>query len=69
MERTIFEDEHEQFRASFRRWVEAEIVPHYLDWESAGIVPREVFAKAGEHGFLGMSIPEEYGGGGVDDFR
>ena len=69
MERTIFEDEHEQFRASFRRWVDAEIVPHYLDWEKDGIVPREVFAKAGEHGFLGMSIPEEYGGGGVDDFR
>ena len=69
MERTIFEDEHEQFRASFRRWVDAEIVPHYLDWEKDGIVPREVFTKAGEHGFLGMSIPEEYGGGGVDDFR
>src|SRR5690242_8086142 len=51
MERTIFEPEHEQFRASFRRWVDAEIVPHYLQWEADGIVPREVFAKAGEHGF------------------
>src|SRR5438309_945251 len=69
MERTLFEDEHEQFRASVRRFVEAEIAPDYLAWEREGIVPRQVFAKAGALGFLGMAVPEEYGGGGVDDFR
>ena len=69
MQRTLFEEEHEQFRASFRRWLEKEVVPHIDEWERAGIVPREVFASAGELGFLGMAIPEEYGGGGVADFR
>jgi len=69
MPRPLFTDEHEQFRESFSRFVAAEIVPHHLDWDRAGIVPREIFARAGEHGFLAMEIPEEYGGAGVDDFR
>jgi alkylation response protein AidB-like acyl-CoA dehydrogenase len=69
MERTLFEDTHEQFRASFRSFVAKEIAPHYLEWERAGIAPRELFQAAGTNGFLGMAIPEEYGGGGVDDFR
>lgn len=69
MRREIFEGEHDQFRQSFRRWIEKEIAPHYLEWERAGIVPREVFAKAGALGFLGMAIPEAHGGGGVADFR
>ncbi len=69
MRRELFEEEHEQFRQSFRRWLDKEIVPHFLEWEEAGIVPREVFAKAGALGFLGMAIPVEYGGGGVADFR
>ena len=45
------------------------MTPHYLEWEAAGLAPREVFAAAGANGFLGMAVPEEYGGGGVDDFR
>jgi alkylation response protein AidB-like acyl-CoA dehydrogenase len=69
MERTLFDDVHEQFRASFRTFVAKEMVPHYLEWEAAGIAPRELFAAAGANGFLGMAIPEEHGGGGVDDFR
>jgi alkylation response protein AidB-like acyl-CoA dehydrogenase len=69
VERTLFEPEHEQFRSSFRRWLDKEIVPHHEEWEHDGIVPREVFAAAGAHGFLGMAIPEEHGGGGIDDFR
>jgi alkylation response protein AidB-like acyl-CoA dehydrogenase len=69
VKRELFEDEHEQFRASVRRWLDKEIVPHHLEWDEAGIVPRSVFTDAGAHGFLGMAIPEEYGGGGVDDFR
>ncbi len=52
-----------------RAWIAKEITPHFLLWEEAGIVPREIFASAGRNGFLGMSIPEEYGGGGVRDFR
>ncbi len=67
--RTLFEAEHEAFRESFAAFVAKEISPQYLQWESDGIAPREVFAKAGEYGFVGMAIPAEHGGGGVDDFR
>jgi alkylation response protein AidB-like acyl-CoA dehydrogenase len=69
LKRNIFEDEHNMFRDAFRRFVEKEIVPHHEKWEKDGIVPREIWLQAGENGFLGMNIPEEYGGGGVDDFR
>jgi len=69
VDRTLFEDEHEQFRASFRRWLDKEVVPYNDQWERDGIVPREVFTSAGALGFLGMSIPVEHGGGGVSDFR
>jgi alkylation response protein AidB-like acyl-CoA dehydrogenase len=69
MERNIFEPEHEALRASFRAWLDKEVVPNYIEWERAGIVPHEVFTAAGSHGFLGMAVPEQYGGGGVDDFR
>ena len=69
MRRHLFEDEHDAFRESFRRFLEKEVVPHYAQWERDGIVPREVFPAAGANGFLGMAVPEEYGGGGVDDFR
>ena len=69
MKRTVFEDEHEALRASFRAWLDKEVVPNQLEWEAAGIVPHDLFVAAGSHGFLGMAIPEEYGGGGVDDFR
>ena len=68
--RAIYEDDHEDFRESFRRFLAKEVVPHYDQWEKDGIVPREIFAKAGENGFLGMQVPEEYGGAGVgEDFR
>jgi alkylation response protein AidB-like acyl-CoA dehydrogenase len=69
MRRHLFEDEHEAFRDSFRRFLEKEVVPHHAQWERDGIVPREVFLAAGANGFLGMAVPEEYGGGGVADFR
>jgi alkylation response protein AidB-like acyl-CoA dehydrogenase len=69
MRRTLFEEEHEQFRASVRAFLEREAVPHHLEWEQAGVVDRDLFRKAGDHGFLGMAAPEEHGGGGVDDFR
>ena len=67
--RTLFEPEHEAFRESFATFVAKEITPDYLQWEADGIAPREIFAKAGEYGFVGMAIPVEHGGGGVEDFR
>jgi alkylation response protein AidB-like acyl-CoA dehydrogenase len=69
MQRELFDDVHEQFRASVRSFIAKEITPHYLEWEAAGIAPRELFAAAGASGFLGMAVPDEYGGGGSDDFR
>ncbi|MGI9606155.1 MAG: acyl-CoA dehydrogenase family protein [Acidimicrobiales bacterium] len=66
---TIYDDTHEMFRTSFRSFVANEMEPNADDWERAGIMDRDVFAKAGAHGFLGMAIAEENGGGGVDDFR
>ncbi len=69
MERTIFEDEHELFRDSFRRFVADQITPNLERWEADGIADRGLFTEAGKHGFLGMAIPEAHGGGGVDDFR
>jgi alkylation response protein AidB-like acyl-CoA dehydrogenase len=69
MRRTLFADEHDLFRRSFRTFVEKEIAPHHLTWERDGIVPRDLFLAAGEHGFLCMAVPEDLGGGGVDDFR
>jgi alkylation response protein AidB-like acyl-CoA dehydrogenase len=69
MQRTLFDSDHELFRDSVRAFIAKEYAPHAEEWEHAGIVDREVFAKAGAQGFLGMAVPEEYGGGGVADFR
>ena len=66
------EDVHEDFRASFRTFLQREVIGEegrYGDWERAGIVPREVFALAGQGGFLGMAVPEANGGAGAEDFR
>jgi alkylation response protein AidB-like acyl-CoA dehydrogenase len=69
MQRSLFTEEHDLFRSSWRTFVEKEIVPHHDQWERDGVVSRDLFLAAGAHGFLGMAVPEAYGGGGVDDFR
>jgi alkylation response protein AidB-like acyl-CoA dehydrogenase len=69
MQRTIFDPEHELFRESFRTFVAKEMKPHFEQWEQAGITDRSLFLRAGEAGFLGTDVPQEYGGGGVKDFR
>ncbi|MGQ0575544.1 MAG: acyl-CoA dehydrogenase family protein [Pseudonocardia sp.] len=69
MRRSLYDDDHEAFRESFRTFVAKEITPHRRVWDAAGIVARELFTTAGRSGFLGMEIPEELGGGGVRDFR
>ena len=69
MQRKHYQDEHEAFAEAFRAFLDKTVVPGYLGWERDGITSREVFAEAGRSGFLGMAVPEEYGGGGVDDFR
>src|SRR5262245_29955511 len=66
IERTIFREEHEIFRQTVRRFVEREIVPFHAKWEEDGIVPRELWLKAGTAGLLCCTVPEEYGGMGLD---
>ena len=66
MRRDIFSDEHDHFRAEFRRFVKAELVPHLDRWNARGISDTEAWRKMGAAGFLGANAPEEYGGGGVD---
>ncbi|MBO9523626.1 MAG: acyl-CoA dehydrogenase family protein [Nocardioidaceae bacterium] len=67
--RDIFTAEHEDFRKTARAFFEREVVPFHDQWEKDGIVPREIWTKAGELGLLCFDVGEEYGGAGVDDFR
>ncbi|TFV81285.1 acyl-CoA dehydrogenase [Blastococcus sp. CT_GayMR20] len=69
MQSALYQAEHEAFRAMVRDFLAKEVVPHHAAWEEAGIVDRSVWLKAGGQGLLGMDVPEEYGGGGVKDFR
>ncbi|QYN20854.1 acyl-CoA dehydrogenase family protein [Amycolatopsis sp. DSM 110486] len=69
MQRAVYDAEHEAYRDSVRRFVATEVVPHRERWEAAGRVDRELFRAAGKVGLLGISAPEEHGGGGSADFR
>ena len=61
-----FQEHHELFRATVRRFVDEEIAPHVDQWEEDGAVPRSLFRRMGELGFLGIEYAPEYGGGGAD---
>jgi acyl-CoA dehydrogenase len=64
--RTVYREDHEMFRATARRFVERECLPHQAEWDRAGRVDRETWLKAGREGLLCTSLPEEYGGAGGD---
>jgi alkylation response protein AidB-like acyl-CoA dehydrogenase len=66
LKRTLFAEEHEIFRASVRRFVEQEMVPHHRQWERDGMVPREMWRLAGKHGLLCANVPEAFGGAGAE---
>jgi alkylation response protein AidB-like acyl-CoA dehydrogenase len=66
IERSLFSTDHEAFRDAFRRFMGKEIAPFHEQWEEQGYVDRKVWNKAGENGFLCMTMPEEYGGAGAD---
>ena len=66
IERTLFREEHDIFRASVRKFVEREIVPFHAKWEEDGVVPRELWLKAGAEGLLCCTVPEAYGGMGLN---
>ena len=64
--RRLFDEDHAIFRDTVRRFIDAEIAPHYEAWEKDGIVAREVWLAAGDAGLLCPWVPEEYGGAGAD---
>ena len=66
MNRRIFEQEHQIFRKSFRRYLKDKIIPHYDEWEEAGVTPKEVWLEAGKNGWLCPTADESYGGPGGD---
>lgn len=66
MKRRIFSEEHNIFREAFRKFLDAEVVPYHEQWEKDGIVPREIYKKAGEQGYLCPWLPEELGGSEAD---
>lgn len=67
MKRAIpFTQEHEDFRLMARRFFETEVKPFHEEWEKEGIVPREVWKKAGDAGLLCPDVPVEFGGSGAD---
>jgi alkylation response protein AidB-like acyl-CoA dehydrogenase len=66
IERTLFNADHEAFRDSFCRFIDKEIAPYHEAWEEQGYVDRAVWNKAGENGFLCMSLPEAFGGSDAD---
>ncbi|MBI4897390.1 MAG: acyl-CoA dehydrogenase family protein [Actinobacteria bacterium] len=69
MQRQIFEEEHTWFRESIETFVQRELAPRAEEIREQRLIGREIWAKAGEAGFLGVGIPEEFGGNGVRDFR
>src|SRR2546427_3579809 len=62
----IFNEQHEMFRAAIRQFIEREIMPHVEEWEAAGRMPRSIWPRLGELGFLGVEYDEKYGGSGAD---
>ena len=61
-----FTEEHQMIRDQIRRFIQEEVLPHGEEWEAKGQVPRDVIRKLGDMGILGMRVPEEYGGSGLD---
>ncbi|GAB3438922.1 acyl-CoA dehydrogenase family protein [Streptomonospora sediminis] len=69
MRRELFDTEHDLFRESVAEFLKREVSPHHDQWEQDGIVPRDVWTKAGAVGLLGLGVSEAYGGSGTTDFR
>jgi alkylation response protein AidB-like acyl-CoA dehydrogenase len=69
VQKDLYTADHDAFRDTARGFVERYIAPHHDDWEKEGVVDRGVWVEAGKHGLLGFEIEEQYGGGGVHDFR
>ena len=69
MKRTIYDEDHEAFRASVKEFLDRQVVPHLEEHAAEKAIPREFWIEAGKQGFLGLEIPEEYGGSEAGDYR
>jgi long-chain-acyl-CoA dehydrogenase len=69
MKRTIYDEDHEAFRSSVKEFLDREVVPHLEEHAQEKAVPRDFWTAAGKQGFLGLEIPEEYGGSEAGDYR
>ena len=69
MQRTIYDEDHEAFRASVREYLDRHVTPHLEEFIEARALPREIWIEAGKQGFLGLEIPERYGGSQAGDYR
>ncbi|AJE80432.1 acyl-CoA dehydrogenase domain-containing protein [Streptomyces albus] len=69
MRRTLYTEDHEQYRDTVREFLHREVVPHYERWEQEQLIDRGVLASARKAGLLGLEVPEEFGGSGVHDYR
>ena len=69
MKRSIYDDDHEAFRSSVREFLEREVRPHLEEHISAKALPRQFWLGAGRQGFLGLEVPEQYGGSEAGDYR
>ncbi|UQN15608.1 acyl-CoA dehydrogenase family protein [Gulosibacter sp. ACHW.36C] len=69
MRSTFYDDDHQEFRELVRDFIAREITPNYARWEADGGLPLELYPKMGETGLVGLAIPEQYGGMGLDDYR
>ncbi|NDJ91359.1 acyl-CoA dehydrogenase family protein [Mycolicibacter kumamotonensis] len=69
MKRKIYDAEHEQLRETTKQYIEREIAPNAEKWDGQRLVDRSAYVAAGKYGLIGFNMPEEYGGGGSEDFR
>lgn len=69
MKRDIYDDEHEAFRGSVRQFLERSVIPNVETHAKRKALPRDFWLEAGANGFLGLEIPEAYGGLGAEDYR
>ena len=69
MREELLNEELIMFQDSMREFLKHEVVPNHEEWEIDGHVPKDIWLKAGENNFLGIDVPEKYGGSGIDDFR
>jgi acyl-CoA dehydrogenase len=68
MRRTVFNEDHEAFRATIRDFIAKEVVPVHAEWERVGHPPRDFYRRLGELGILGIQVPQEYGGAGETSY-